>query len=296
MGCFESHHYSGLGWVHSIEKNFQKFLICSIVCHRLCKGVKYKGLASQFNSGNCLNWVRYLLENRKDSIWSAVLTCSICGGESFSDWRGRPDEQCDQCGALARHRVAMAIYQRHLFSLKGEGWPLRVLHLAPEPGLHPLLSREIGVGYICADASPERYPHAECLKLFFPNDFKIFPDSYFDAILHNHVLEHIPGHYRDHLIAFTRLLKPGGRMIFSVPGPYLGRQTIEGGENLASDAERLEKFLQEDHFKLFGADFVSFISEIPGGHAVADGVTDKIRASLNVRPNKAPFFIWEKEA
>jgi phosphoglycolate phosphatase len=221
-----------------------------------------------------------------------VLSCNICGGDRFEAWRGRPGERCVKCGALARHRIAMAVYQRHLFSLEGKG--LKVLHLAPEPSLHPILLNKIGAGYTCADASPERYPHASCLKLYFPESFDIFPDNYFDAILHNHVLEHIPGHYGDHLVGFIRLLKPGGRMIFSVPGPYMNLETVEGGENLASDGERLAKFLQEDHYKLFGADFVSFIADLPGGHVVADGISNETRASLNVRPNKARFFIWEK--
>jgi len=222
------------------------------------------------------------------------LTCNICGSDNFSIWRGRPDELCNDCGALARHRIAFAVYQLHLFTLEEEK-PLKVLHLAPEPCLHPALDEVIGPGYICADASPERYPHADCLKLFFPKDFAIFPDGYFDAILHNHVLEHIPGHYGDHLMAFSRLLKPGGRMIFSIPGPYKKRLTEEGGENLKSDAERLEKFLQEDHFKMFGADFIEYLRHMPGGFLVPDGITNEIRKKLNVRPNKAPFFIWEKK-
>ena len=222
------------------------------------------------------------------------MTCNICGSEKFSSWRGRPDELCNDCGALARHRVAFDVYQIHLFTLEEEKKSLKVLHLAPEPCLHPALDEVIGPGYICADASPERYPHAECLKLFFPKDFAIFPNGYFDAILHNHVLEHIPGHYGDHLMAFSRLLKPGGRMIFSIPGPYKKRLTEEGGENLKSDAERLEKFLQEDHFKMFGADFIEYLRHMPGGSLLPDGITNEIRKKLNVRPNKAPFFIWEK--
>lgn len=173
---------------------------------------------------------------------------------------------------------------------------MRVLHLAPEPSLYPWMSGQIGAGYICADASPELYPHAGCLKLFFPDDFAIFPHGYFDAIVHNHVLEHLPGHYGDHLLAFSMLLKVGGKMIFSVPGPYLTRQTEEGGENLASDAERLEKFLQGDHFKIFGADFVEFVAQMPGGKLLDDGIDDQLRAKLNVRAKKAPFFVWQKTA
>ncbi len=222
------------------------------------------------------------------------MVCNICNGSTFSDWRGRAGEKCDECGALARHRIALAVYDRYLFTLGSTG--LRGLPLAPEPWLHPVLSDKLGAGYICADASPERYPHAQCLKLYFPDDFRVFPDDYFDAVLHNHVLEHIPGHYGDHLEAFARLIKPGGRMIFSIPGPYTDRQTIEGGENLATDAERLEKFLQEDHLKLLGADFVEFITDLKGGQLLPDGITDEFRTELNVRPKKAPFFVWRKDA
>jgi len=225
------------------------------------------------------------------------LACNICSGRRFSAWRGRSGEQCDTCGALARHRIALAVYQLHLFEKGGREKQLgnmRVLHLAPEPSLHPILLRKFGAGYVCADASPDRYPHADCLKLYFPGDFKIFPDRYFSAIIHNHVLEHIPGHYGDHLLEFSRLLKPGGRMIFTVPGPYANQKTIEGGEKLESDAAREETFLQADHFKLLGADFVEFIDQMPGGRRIADGITDELRAQLNVRPKKAPFFIWEK--
>ena len=223
------------------------------------------------------------------------MSCNICDGDKFNIWRGRPDEMCDGCGALARHRMAWAVYQKHLLDYNVDLKPLRVLHLAPEACLHPLLKEKFGAGYICADAYPETYPHAECLKLFFPHDFKIFPDSYFDIILHNHVLEHIPGHYGDHLKAFARLLKSGGRMIISVPGPYMNRQTIEGGENLSNDTERLEQFLQEDHYKLLGADFVEFLEAMPGGTLQRDGISNQQRAALNIRPDKAPFFIWSKD-
>lgn len=171
----------------------------------------------------------------------------------------------------------------------------RILHLAPEPWLYPLLKERLASGYITADAYPEVYPHAPCLKLFFPQDFSIFPDGYFDAILHNHVLEHIPGHYGDHLEAFTRLLSPGGRMIFSIPGPYKGVPTREGGENLASDAERLEKFLQEDHYKMFGDDFVPRVQSLAGGQLVDDGVDDEMRERIQVRPGKARFYVWQKD-
>ncbi|MFD0918005.1 class I SAM-dependent methyltransferase [Pseudahrensia aquimaris] len=222
-------------------------------------------------------------------------SCNICGGDEFVVYRGRAAEQCTQCGSKARHRIGWDVYATHLLPMMKQRPKGKVLHLAPEAALHDLLSDELGAGYMPADAAPERYPHAQCLKLFFPDDFTIFPDGYFDAILHNHVLEHIPGHYGDHLRAFTRLLSPGGKMIFSIPGPYLDRETIEGGEHLSSDAERLEAFLQEDHFKLIGSDFPGTLTSLVGGAVLEDGITDARRAQLSVRPGKAPFFIWQRD-
>ena len=219
-------------------------------------------------------------------------TCTICQGTTFESFRGRPAEKCSTCGSLARHRTGWLVYKQHLLNTElAKG---RVLHLAPEPWLYPKLNEQLSAGYITADAYPEVYPHAPCLKLFFPQDFALFPDGYFSAILHNHVMEHIPGHYGDHLREFTRLLAPGGKMIFSVPGPYKGMQTKEGGEHLASDAERLEHFLQEDHYRLFGDDFIETLAALPGGKLLDDGITDTMRAETSVRPGKAKFFVWQR--
>jgi phosphoglycolate phosphatase len=220
-------------------------------------------------------------------------SCNICGSTAFASYRGRPVERCLGCGSKARHRVALDVYDRFLFPLAGRF--ARVLHFAPEACLHPVLLERFGAGYVSADIAPERYPHAQALRLALPDGIGIFPDGYFDAVLHNHVMEHVPGHFRDHIAALMRIVKRGGLMIFSVPGPYMDRDTVEGGEHLASDAERLEKFLQEDHFKLFGNDFVRHLGSIPGTRLVPDGVTDMRRTELVVRPGKAPFFVLRKE-
>lgn len=222
-----------------------------------------------------------------------IPTCNICQSTTFETFRGRPNEKCSSCGTLARHRTGWLVYNQHL--LGTELAQSRILHLAPEPWLYPLLQERLSAGYITADAFPEVYPHAPCLKLFFPQDFDLFPDGYFNAILHNHVLEHIPGHYGDHLKAFARLLAPGGKMIFSIPGPYKGMQTREGGEHLKTDAERLEQFLQEDHYKLFGDDFAGTLASLEGGDVIPDGVSDEDRAAISVRSGKAKFFIWQRD-
>jgi phosphoglycolate phosphatase len=220
-------------------------------------------------------------------------TCNICGSQRFEVYRGRPAERCSHCGSKARHRIALDVYERLVFPLAMGR--VRILHFAPEEALYRRLDAVFGTAYTTADLQPERYPHAHALRIALPDGISIFPDGYFDSVLHNHVLEHIPGHYRDHIAALMRIVKPGGLMIFSVPGPYPIQDTDEGGEHLASDAERLARFLQEDHFKLFGADFVRHLEGLAGAVLEPDGITDARREELAVRPGKAPFFILRKE-
>ena len=208
--------------------------------------------------------------------------------------RGKPGERCVSCGSKARHRIALEVYRKFL-PIGKQDKTQRVLHLAPERSLSGKLLEWFGGGYITADPAPERYEHVKCLRLFFPQDYEIFPDGYVNVILHNHVLEHIPGHYKDHLGRFMRMLQPGGVMVFSVPGPYLDQETTEGGEHLNTDRERLEKFKQEDHFKLFGRDFVKYLAEMENCELISDGITDEFRQSVSVRKGKATFYILRKD-
>ncbi len=220
------------------------------------------------------------------------IRCTICETGKLEPYKGRPNEKCDVCGGKARHRIAYHLYKKWLGPLADSG--ARCLHLAPEFPFYKFLSSTFGGGYILADPRPVKYPHAKVMKLSFPDSYSVFPEEYFDVILHNHVLEHIPGHYKDHLEFMLSLLSPNGYMIFSVPGPFLETETLEGGEFEASDQARLEKFHQEDHLKIFGHDFETHLGNLKNARLFHDGITNDIRANHHVRPNKAPFFILQK--
>jgi SAM-dependent methyltransferase len=240
-----------------------------------------------------LRLLEYSFSMAAETALQSRARCNICGGGTFEAYRGRPGERCASCGSKARHRIALDVYERMLFPLAGSH--ARVLHFAPEAFLHPVLSEKFGAGYVTADIAPQRYLHAQALAIALPDGLEIFPAGYFDAVLHNHVLEHVPGHWPDHIAKLMRVVKPGGLMIFSVPGPYMDRDTVEGGEHFASDAERLERFLQEDHLKLFGRDFPERLRSLEGASLLPDGVSGETRAKLSVRPGKAPFFILRKQ-
>lgn len=73
----------------------------------------------------------------------------------------------------------------------------------------------------------------------------------FDGILCSHVLEHVPDDRRA-LGEFYRVLKPGGWAVLNVP--IEGETTMED-PSVDSPKERLRRYGQEDHVRLYGADY-----------------------------------------
>jgi phosphoglycolate phosphatase len=207
--------------------------------------------------------------------------CNICGAGDFREFNNRAGAQCTSCSSLERHRLVRYALESLGYLLPGTTRAnVRLFHLAPEPVTHRYLSAEYAAGYICADLNPELYPHAECLRLRLPEDLRIFPPGYFQLILHNHVLEHIPGDFRDHLPAFTTLLKGRGHMVFTIPLSRSRPATVQFGELLSGDEERLRLHGQRDHFKSFGADFLEWFQSVPGHFQVMQ-IPQSVRAAVS---------------
>lgn len=218
--------------------------------------------------------------------------CGICGGTEFVDFSGRKQVKCTRCSSLERHRIADRLYARH--GLYAPGPQRHVLHLAPERMLAGKLMANRDLTYLVSDPRTDSYNWTRLMRLFLPDDFKVFHDGYFDAILHNHVLEHIPGSFVDHLAEFRRILAPGGVMIFSLPGPRMSILTEEGGEHIDDPAERLRRFGQDDHLKLFGRDLIETMENSPGMGFQWDGLSDEDRAGMSIPPGSNRFMIWQK--
>ena len=202
-------------------------------------------------------------------------------------------ERCIGCGSLARHRLC--VHFAETFGYLSEPNTRRMLHIAPEKMTSPVFKTRIGMGYVGADALPSGYPHVPCLRLFLPDGMDIFPDHYFDLIVHNHVLEHIPGHFKDALESLLRCVAVGGMMIFSVPGPWYGRTTEEGGELLATDAERVARFGQANHLKRFGGDMPRWLASRPDGERLNDTLPDDVMERLSLS-RRCPTMIWRRTA
>jgi SAM-dependent methyltransferase len=77
------------------------------------------------------------------------------------------------------------------------------------------------------------------------------PDASFDVVLCVHVLEHVPDDAAA-LRELHRILKPGGWGVIQVP---ILRETTDEDPSLTDPAERLRRFGQEDHVRIYGRDF-----------------------------------------
>lgn len=217
------------------------------------------------------------------------LTCNICGSLQFKPFGHVPrtNAQCCGCESLERHRaVHLVLDELGLLhaNLKGNK---RCLQLAPEKVTYDYILPVFGSGYYTSDMSPSKYGHAQCLKLALPEDFSIIPNDYFHLILHNHVLEHIPGSYTSHIDEFYRILEKNGFMVFTYPDQHFldGLPSQEGGEKLATDEERLKTFGQEDHYKWLGTDFIDYLkSKFSSVRLLADRRNDA-HANMLIKHN-----------
>ncbi len=77
-------------------------------------------------------------------------------------------------------------------------------------------------------------------------------DATWDVVIANHVLEHVNDALA--LSEMHRILRPGGRLIATVPLVEGWDQTYED-PNVTSRVERQLHFGQEDHVRYYGRDF-----------------------------------------
>lgn len=153
----------------------------------------------------------------------------------------RPDARCPRCGSAERHRLLWLYLQDRTDVLNPER-QLRILHVAPEPLLARKLSALPGIDYVSGDLAGIGMMQFDVTRL-------PFDDRSFDVVLCLHVLEHVP----DDLSAlreFARVLRGWG--ILQVP--VFGGRTIED-PSVTDPRERLRRFGQEDHVRMYGRDY-----------------------------------------
>ena len=127
------------------------------------------------------------------------------------------------------------------------------MHVAPEAQLRDRLCAVPGMDYAGVDLeSPLADEHFDLTAI-------PYPDASVDAVLCNHVLEHILDDRRA-MREMVRVLRPGGWAVLQVPIKQRNPETDEGGPDL-SPSERERRFWQDDHVRLYGADYPERLRE-----------------------------------
>lgn len=158
----------------------------------------------------------------------------------------RQDVICPFCHTLPRHRILASWCEQNTDSLRGK----RILYFAIEKGMKHWFKRN-GIFVTTADL----YNPAD-LKLDMDNIDQ--PDNSWDVVFCNHVLEHVPD-FRQALRELRRILKPGGMLICSFPidsgyATVYEDTTLVRDSSPEADQERIRKFGQIDHLRVFGRD------------------------------------------
>ncbi len=183
--------------------------------------------------------------------------CPLCGARLNTLWpRGldhpvlktydiigggyREQASCPICGSTERERLVW-LYIKHRTDLLRR--PARLLHVAPEPQLGKVLQQMAQLDYLSADLYDENV-----MVRMDITDIQ-YPDASFDAIICNHVLEHVPEDGRA-MRELHRVLTPGGWAILQVPVSEKIQASVEDPD-VVTPEERARVFGQEDHVRIY---------------------------------------------
>lgn len=158
---------------------------------------------------------------------------------------------CYKCGSSDRERLVYIYIKNveNVFDKKN----LRILHLAPEKNLSNILSHIGFEKYICGDLFTEGYKYPDYVQNM--NVLNIpYEDSFFDLVICNHLLEHVPNDI-DAMKELYRVLKPNGKAILQVPISKNSDKTFEDF-SVTKPTDREEVFGQFDHVRIYGQDYV----------------------------------------
>ncbi len=174
-------------------------------------------------------------------------TCPICGYSGrFSPVRHKVDVWCPSCDSRSRHRLIKLWADQHL----APGQLGATLHFAAEPCLTEVF-RAASQKYVTADLEPgfDVQINIEEIDL---------PDASFDLVIANHVFEHV----RDEvaLREVRRILRPGGRLLLTVPIIEGWSTTFEDPGDMTRDRRALV-MSDPDHRRWYGRDIRDKINE-----------------------------------
>lgn len=176
--------------------------------------------------------------------------CPVCGNELrvYLPYGAhmRFNVDCPWCASKERHRAYWLYWNKINFF---NGKKIRLLHFAPERIFFDKISKLEFIDYYPVDIDPDKYGVKEKADITnIP-----YEDNMFDAIICNHVLEHIEDEKKA-LSELKRVLKTDGVAFLNVPVFRNYETTLEKPEYNTPEL-RLEYYGQSDHVRRYGRDY-----------------------------------------
>lgn len=163
---------------------------------------------------------------------------------------------CWKCRAKDKEKLVY-LYLRDVEKIF-DGHPLRLLHIAPENIIARRILPVSSIDYVCGDFFAKGYMYPPYVQNMNVLELPC-RDEEFDMVICNHVMEHIEDD-RKAMRELYRVLKKGGKGIIQVPMSKEIEKTLEDS-TVKTEKERLEKFGQKDHLRLYGTDYKERLEE-----------------------------------
>jgi predicted SAM-dependent methyltransferase len=188
---------------------------------------------------------------------------------------------CPYCRSKSRHRITCNYFNEHKASLLPHPPPLDqniILMFGAELSIKIWFQKN-GYRYTTADLFDEDADMQVDIQK------TPFPDETWSMIICNHVLEHVPD-YQMALMELKRILKKDGILEITIPTDRT-LKTVYEDPAIVSIEERIEKFGQFDHMRIFGNDFEVILQRAGFFVEVLEG--DKMPAKIGPAPGPAKY-------
>ena len=220
------------------------------------------------------------------------VSCNCCGGNfrRFRAWTyhdGHRALMCPRCGSLGRLRVDWLYLSEHTDLLER---PQRLLHVAPEIALQIPLRRIPGLEYLSADYDSKLAMERMDITAI------AHPDSSFDAIICNHVLQHVEEDEKAMRELF-RVLAPGGWALIQSPVDPSRAQTRETADRESQSGPTLASS-DDVHLRTYGRDYVERLKRAGFAVTASDFARNRpaeAQRQLGLDPDETIYFCRKPE-
>ena len=187
--------------------------------------------------------------------------CPLCGCQRrrflpYGYVTSRENALCPNCLSLERHRLLWLWLLRESDIGRGAMALPKMLHIAPEVAL----MRKFKKMYA---STPDRYVTADLESPLADMHFDVqqipLEDESFDAIICNHIMEHVEDD-RKALSELYRIMRRGGWGVILSPVELEREKTFED-DTITDKAERTRIFGQYDHRRIYGRDYAERLRE-----------------------------------